>query len=790
MSEVMPNPDEYIDKEVKRAVFKIFAGRDSGTGFLVQDQQHVLTAKHVVENNLSEQIRVVIDVHTNEQRNARVEKSLPTWDVVLLLLDAPVVGIQPLTLTAEKLINGAKFSTYGFPEAYEYRWYPGEVTGSSDDGNYEISFNKEYIPQLSGLSGGPVFLLGGLYRVIGIMCEHGPHPAQGKIVSVDAFYNALFVEAQSFTTDPWCYVVLSETDKVKRELHQYTLRNAVERALRLLDSDPRIQKGIELPDFTYATSLVSNLDKYKEAVQKLCKAKIAIFDITHYEPAVMLLLGIRSVVRRGVTIASYGDEFIIGDPMNFPFNIADVNIISHSAKQQQKGDRAGLKDITPPYILRDKIREGLINLINLPQYLDLPTFDAIRNLPPEYRAPIIKDILVLCSYGEKYKEANWKNLWAGLKEQLDNKSEVGYNSRVIRILDLMSPRLVSLTIYETIRRIVLCIVDWTEWRPNVFFEFGVRLSVTNNTGSTICIIEDKHKQMIQEILQKFEEIQNDSIQADEIISKVEGIGSDNPLFAPIKNRYIKIAYQCKLLLELFEPLVYTYYPPDQYDEQQQYEEMMYNYGDISRTKIAAKGKMGLASIDTYETIEANIDMNEEIAVTPVYLDLLRTARLFTVEDSEGQAAVLYPNNKELTVCVDIGVAQRLLAAWYFIINEYTSEEIVNNSDLFNVCNDIGLRLPRLLKRLFKERKSAVAEEIRFTRRLLLIVQEWAAIKNKYSGEEIGKNAEVLKEFQTLDAKLSNLLKEYSLEESRLIKDIRVVSQSLHSIITQGKGDYE
>ena len=40
----------------------------------------------------------------------------------------------------------------------------------------------------------------------------------------------------------------------------------------------------------------------------LCLAPIAIFDATDFEPAVMLALGVRAVVRRGVTLTSIADE--------------------------------------------------------------------------------------------------------------------------------------------------------------------------------------------------------------------------------------------------------------------------------------------------------------------------------------------------------------------------------------------------------------------------------------------------------------------------------------------------
>jgi hypothetical protein len=46
-----------------------------------------------------------------------------------------------------------------------------------------------------------------------------------------------------------------------------------------------------------------------------------------------------------------------------------------------------------------------------------------------------------------------------------------------RVSDYPSPLLVADRLYELIRFSGLCLVDWSEWRPNVFFEMGVRLAV-------------------------------------------------------------------------------------------------------------------------------------------------------------------------------------------------------------------------------------------------------------------------------------------------------------------------
>ena len=47
------------------------------------------------------------------------------------------------------------------------------------------------------------------------------------------------------------------------------------------------------------------------------------------------------------------------------------------------------------------------------------------------------------------------------------------------MLDMASPRLVGQALYEGIRWARTCLVDWTGWRGNVFFEFGVRMACSD-----------------------------------------------------------------------------------------------------------------------------------------------------------------------------------------------------------------------------------------------------------------------------------------------------------------------
>lgn len=492
-----------------------------------------------------------------------------------------------------------------------------------------------------------------------------------------------------------CYVIRSEADR-NLENSIYSLRQVIEDTIPLLqnvsEDDPQDIVYIQHPEYVYATDAVSSNDNYKVALEKLCRAKIAIFDITNYEPAVMLLLGIRSVVRRGITITSVGGKFVIGDSVDIPFNIKELNVTSHSEKQHK------IKGEEPPYLLNKKIRDGLSQLSTLPQYLDTPAFDAVRNLPPKYRAPDDDNVLVLCSYSEKYQQDNWQFLRYRINLSLEAKKDPRKVSKIYRILDVMSPRLVSHSIYEAIRSMALCIVDWTEWQPNVFFELGVRLAITKSTSHTVCIIDNEFVKLVLFICDHIDEFKEDNAKLNSLISNLTGVDMEKAEeFNAIRDRYLLIAAQCRYLLERFVPLEYSKNPSNK--DLKVFRNIMHYYHIEKETNTNAPEPNGCASSDTYETIKESIDPDGEITSIPVYLELLKTAQLFGVDSTEARTSVLYPGRKSLESSVEEGVLQRLLAAWFFIRSWYKDEQIISEDQLFKHTESIALNLLDLLQEI-------------------------------------------------------------------------------------------
>jgi hypothetical protein len=479
-----------------------------------------------------------------------------------------------------------------------------------------------------------------------------------------------------------CFVVLSESEGKSGS----TLKAAVDEGINLarnkIDEEEYKKSGKTIvPIFCRATEIVADKESYTAAIRHLCRSEIAVFDATGYEPAVMLLLGIRSVVRRGITIASIGEK---GDIDKAPFNIKEVNFISHAPKKPTDE-----RPPPPPRILiRDRIIKGLEQRGSI-QYLDLPAFDGVRRLPPDERdeIPVENNLLVMCSYSPEYEAKNW----VPLKDALGYAVSYSFglseaNISRVRDVNLKSPRLVSQMIYESIRRMAMCVIDWTEWSPNVFFEMGVRLSVSDS--GTVSIIEDRYQKAIEKLAASQE-------------TKAEGATLKE---LKLKSRHTpqelqRIAKQCLNLIKLFSPICYE--PANQgkapYEMMVERHRNSPDYKDEDKTLIA----------HTFRVISEAIDVKAEEIATPVHRKLLQEAELLRSDESAGKSAMLYTKNEELLKAFEEGITERLLAAWFYLRRRYSLEEIRQNAELKADFLTIGQRLGRRVK----ETKPALAKNI-------------------------------------------------------------------------------
>jgi hypothetical protein len=226
------------------------------------------------------------------------------------------------------------------------------------------------------------------------------------------------------------------------------------------------------------------------AVRLLVEADLALFDVTEFEPGVMLLLGMRAATRRGVTIASHGGGWREGEPLARPFNLSDLSLSSHSPPTDAFVDEDPRLD---RFVKR--VATGFDQLARQPYYRDLPVYDALRQLGHEEKVwasiPLDKEVLVLCSYDPMYF-STWQNLRRQLKDAL---SEEGIRTNVVRLQDVATPQVVSQSLYERIRRSAGCVADWTFSSPSTFFELGVRM-----TASPRSVVQIASEKWLQEAI--------------------------------------------------------------------------------------------------------------------------------------------------------------------------------------------------------------------------------------------------------------------------------------------------
>jgi hypothetical protein len=214
----------------------------------------------------------------------------------------------------------------------------------------------------------------------------------------------------------------------------------------------------------------------EHAVRQLCRADVVFFDITEYQPLAMMLLGIRSAARLGVNILCTYDERSSSFWSRLPFNIKEMNPLGIGPREGDTLSQVGK-------ILVDALGRQKALL----EYHDLPAFRSLRRgaLSDRFRKSIHweDEILWLCSFDDAYTdETNYKTI----RDKIG--AVFGDQAKLRRLTEILSPELVSQKLFDAIRRYELCIVDWTQWSSNVFFEFGVRLAA--NPRAPLCLISD------------------------------------------------------------------------------------------------------------------------------------------------------------------------------------------------------------------------------------------------------------------------------------------------------------
>jgi len=629
-------------EELKRSIARVTANANGdvseGTGFYIGDGL-ALTALHVVADTTVSPPVLATSIELQFGDAAPIQATLAEgfWDAAgdwaaLKCAGLPnVPALEPIS----KVMQDAGWRAYGFPDIHEEGLaVKGEVSDPkvTDEGVPAIQLEcKQVLGQgapLHGLSGAPCLIDGKVAGILRATLTEVTFDGKGVrrlYTQAGTIYATPSTAVMGFRPagrgaalpDAWrtpgagakdflVFLSSAEDDHRVEEASLQSVAKTAQETLRDL---------IDLPHPVRWASAFESRETFLSTVEELCHARIVVFDATEFEPAIMLLAGIRSVVRRGITILSVGKTYALGDPLGVPFNITDANIMSHSEHQGERGT-------DPVALLEARLRRGLKEL-ELPTYLDNPVYDAIRRLPEDRRGviPAVGGVLVLCPFEDDYNSQVWdKRLRMVFEHQLKllKQKDTTYNGDqigVARSFELNSARLVTQALYENIRRAQACVVDLTHWSPNVLFELGVRLA-SNRTGPSCLLASD---------------------------------------WQPPRE---ELKSQCDRLASLFVDSD-GYYDRTKIWRNEDAYRKAYGVDPVLSGRALSDGSV-------HRAISAALDIDAEPASRPVYRELMDSAALFSKGEGDTKPVGLYPGNATLTEREEAAEFERLMAAWLYL----------------------------------------------------------------------------------------------------------------------------
>lgn len=626
-----------------------------GTGYLVSADL-LLTASHVVPGDTgvtNVRVRTEIDGAWHDAISVAAWRDVDLDAVLIRLCDA-LPAVDPVEWAEEAFIENVPWQSIGFPRAglvedNERSWWKTVglrgtlyAGGGGGQGKKQLDLGVADAPppdQWGGASGAPV-IVGG--RLAGIIKQVPPAFQGDRLIGVPA---TLLLQSPTFRlalgeawlapdllpkAQVWVLVVLSEAED--SELGQWvdgalqndrdTIRQMVNGSFELQSVKVKIAEAMQSPAH------------WLSLVRALCLAPITVFDATNFEPAIMLAMGVRAVVRRRLTITSTARALSAAQLGMLPFNIKETKLIHH-------GNSYELGDERHPYkAIAAAIKKGWQESCTQPRYLDLPAYDGVRCAYPasvDNDIGAVERILMLCPFSEGYAR-NWLTLSNALAQRYARR-------RPARMLDLASPRLVGQALYEGIRWSRTCVIDWTGWRANVFFEFGVRLACA--PIGPVCLID---------------------------AADPAADGTD-PLL------------QKRRLLQMWGPTVYRVLPdgnPGGIAENHRMLSAAFAVHDaIAADRAPAVPLTAVPHDATYRTCRENFEWTQEgLTIEPN--EFLRRSVVDPYGPDPQHAGVqpiLYADNTNFSSALEVSIRERWVAAWYYLANRYPEEQWAGNYEL-------------------------------------------------------------------------------------------------------------
>ncbi len=635
------------------------------TGYLLTGDL-VLTAAHVARRpGCSFEVRGL----PQGTREAIWSNSVPVWK--------GADGIDALVLRTKRSFGDLKLPS--FPMLQQGRWESAgyaragtneetgarnsfplsgsfDVSGGQDPDQFVLTTEQDFHAQWDhywmGISGAPIFSKGapegdGLVGLITDASRASPNSLTalqvGRLLKDVAFQSIVHPSFLAVLPDgPWCAVLTAEHSDPRLIGHVQGVLTGFRKHDRLRDL---YERPIEIP----VIAALSSTANWVSTVRALARAEFLVADVTQFEPAMMLLLGVRSVLRRGVTVSVTGEQ-LRGDSAAMPFNVQETRVLSYGE---------------PNFYARlgRAMAEGAATLEKDRNYLDLPTFHAVRAPRPESWAREDRDqVLVLCPFGSGYSDFYEGTLHDIIQAHTGNQTP-------LRMLDLQSPRLVGQALYEQVRWATRCLVDWTHWRPNVFFEFGVRLACSPH--DPLCIID-----------------------------------ADDPAVLPESSA--TELKQKAMLRELLPPVAY-----ERGDHRDPRNALMRPLETWARPEPDGGDPHALPPMGTFTAAQAHFSWEGDAVLTPPHVEQRGTAERILGRDPERtpERLILFSDNAEYDDALNAAVRERWISAWLYLrhLNSVVVEGANDTHEEFILMSRLAMNA---LRSSTDERHDRLRAEIR------------------------------------------------------------------------------
>jgi hypothetical protein len=404
---------------------------------------------------------------------------------------------------------------------------------------------------------------------------------------------------------------------------------------------------------------------------------------------VMILLGIRAVIRRGLTVCVAREHDPPWRDAEPPFHLREVNLVKAPDRQAVEA----------------RIREGIRQLTRPGSgYTDLPCFDLIRGVPPEqeqrqaraFDADQNPSILALVPFDGKYVEDNWAQIMDSLpatarNETINRRGQAdGVKTPTLRrTLDLASPRVVSAQLFEAIRLTDFCLVDVTRARPNVLFELGVRLAA--NRLHPVIIVDLDHPP-------------GDSA---DWLRGVDG--------------------QLRMLRRLLQPVPYLPKRTDDYTRMVERHVEFRRFLPKPEDPRAGSLLGGLPPTGVYDIAWRYAVDRDEVVTMPVEQRLQSQGEDLLVDPTAGQRHLIYPAKHRLTNAAERAGREHLVAAWLYL---HFRARMNNDGDagLTKRYQDLTDELMLLLGQTGAEADASFVDRI----------EQWLAVEDGTAGQQAGE----------------------------------------------------